>query len=245
MQNDFIACFYCDKVFKNEDALLSHQLTKHFKCQKCKKTFKRPENLVYHFSKIHNEILSDIPESKESRSNPNWNIYGMNNIPEDMLFKWRLSIDPKFKEELGGAVISEDGSVIASQTHQFYKQQAIEATKSRIYDKVRQFEQSKVDTGPPVDKFITAYGSNVSADQLSKKDVSERTGDLFIVKRKYESMMRLSKQIIHDACLEIEKKKRMEAKKKREKEIMYFQPDEDGNTALELRANYYLNNMQK
>lgn len=76
-------CYYCDRVFEHEEVLIQHQKAKHFKCPTCSKKLSTAGGLVVHNSQVHKETITVVPNAKEGRESVDYEIYGVNGIPEE------------------------------------------------------------------------------------------------------------------------------------------------------------------
>eukprot|EP00890_Picochlorum_soloecismus_P003398 jgi/Picsp_1/4059/NSC_01570-R1_zinc finger protein len=77
-------CFYCDRVFNDENDLIVHQKHKHFKCLFCPKRLSSSKALNVHSVQVHKKPITEIPESKPGREDPKWEIFGSTGIPPGM-----------------------------------------------------------------------------------------------------------------------------------------------------------------
>ena len=82
-----IWCYFCDKTFKDEDLLLSHQLKTHFRCTICGKRATNVGGLAAHMMQVHKSVLGKVPDSIKGRDNPKvgHSINGMSYIPHEAL----------------------------------------------------------------------------------------------------------------------------------------------------------------
>eukprot|EP00474_Spongospora_subterranea_P008904 CRZ09362.1 hypothetical protein [Spongospora subterranea] len=78
-------CFYCDRIFDDEMVLVTHQKAKHFKCHHCQKKLGSAHSLTVHVFQVHKETLKSVPNAKKGRDDLELGIFGMQNIPEDIL----------------------------------------------------------------------------------------------------------------------------------------------------------------
>ena len=76
---------YCDRDFDDEEILITHQKTKHFKCETCHKRLYSVPNLAVHHIQVHHTELTDVPGSIPGRNNVKLEIFGTVGIPEDDL----------------------------------------------------------------------------------------------------------------------------------------------------------------
>jgi hypothetical protein len=78
-------CYYCDREFDDETTLIQHQKAKHFQCAFCFKKMTTVGALVIHASQVHKETLRAVPNSKEGRDSLDMQVYGMENVPDELL----------------------------------------------------------------------------------------------------------------------------------------------------------------
>jgi hypothetical protein len=78
-------CRYCDREFDDEEILIAHQKTKHFKCEVCHKRLYTVPGLVIHCMQVHKTEVKEVPASIPGRNNTKIEIFGMEGIPiEDL-----------------------------------------------------------------------------------------------------------------------------------------------------------------
>eukprot|EP01041_Mallomonas_annulata_P010665 gene10665-22258_t len=80
-----IWCFYCERKFEDEKVLIQHQKAKHFKCHLCSKKLSTAGGLVVHVIQVHKETIKSIPNAMPERESVDFEIYGMEGIPEEFL----------------------------------------------------------------------------------------------------------------------------------------------------------------
>lgn len=80
-----IWCFYCERKFDDEKVLIQHQKAKHFKCHLCSKKLSTAGGLVVHVMQVHKETIKSIPNALQERESVDFEIYGMEGIPEEFL----------------------------------------------------------------------------------------------------------------------------------------------------------------
>jgi hypothetical protein len=78
-------CFYCDREFDDEKTLIMHQKAKHFKCLLCNKKMATTTALGTHMQQVHKERLLKVPNAKEGRDGLEFEIFGMEGVPEEFL----------------------------------------------------------------------------------------------------------------------------------------------------------------
>jgi hypothetical protein len=80
-----IWCFYCDRQFDDEKVLIQHQKAKHFKCNTCGKKLSTAGGLLVHVQQVHKENIARIPNAKDGRDSVEFEVYGMEGIPDEFL----------------------------------------------------------------------------------------------------------------------------------------------------------------
>lgn len=70
---------------QQEADLLTHQKSKHFKCPNCTKRLGSARALSIHCLQVHKTGIQEIPEAKEGRKDPKWEIVGSVGIPPGMV----------------------------------------------------------------------------------------------------------------------------------------------------------------
>eukprot|EP01100_Stratorugosa_tubuloviscum_P015981 TRINITY_DN980_c1_g1_i2.p1 TRINITY_DN980_c1_g1~~TRINITY_DN980_c1_g1_i2.p1 ORF type:complete len:255 (-),score=102.24 TRINITY_DN980_c1_g1_i2:88-852(-) len=75
-------CWYCERNFEDEKILIQHQKAKHFKCNTCHKKLASATGLQIHCQQVHKEVITKVPNAKEGRDSMQYDIYGMQGIPE-------------------------------------------------------------------------------------------------------------------------------------------------------------------
>lgn len=95
-------CFYCDRVFTDENQLVMHQKAKHFRCPDCGKKMTTTSAMRIHMSSVHKSeldrwvlrrllrrltlltvslLVTRVPNSKEGRGGVDFDVYGMEGLP--------------------------------------------------------------------------------------------------------------------------------------------------------------------
>ena len=69
---------------QDENDLILHQKNKHFKCPECNKRLSTAKALSVHSLQVHKVTIHRIPDAKEGRDDPSWDIFGSAGIPEGM-----------------------------------------------------------------------------------------------------------------------------------------------------------------
>lgn len=80
-----IFCYYCERTFDDEMALILHQKARHFKCPVCHKKLSTGGGMLIHMQQVHKEALAAIPNAKPGRDSVEFDIYGMQGVPDDSL----------------------------------------------------------------------------------------------------------------------------------------------------------------
>lgn len=76
-----IYCYYCDRNFDDEKALILHQKARHFKCQLCHKKLSTSGGMAIHVLQVHKETITAVPNGKPGRDSIDLDIYGMQGVP--------------------------------------------------------------------------------------------------------------------------------------------------------------------
>eukprot|EP01133_Synstelium_polycarpum_P012342 gene12342-14474_t len=76
-------CWYCERTFEDEKILIQHQKAKHFKCTHCNRKLASASGMVVHVQTVHKEVLTKVPNSKPGRDSVEYEIYGMEGIPDE------------------------------------------------------------------------------------------------------------------------------------------------------------------
>jgi len=80
-----VFCYYCDRTFENEKVLIQHQRAKHFKCVVCHKRLGSAHGMMVHVFQVHKKQIDKVPHALEGRDSFNIDIFGMSNVPQDIL----------------------------------------------------------------------------------------------------------------------------------------------------------------
>eukprot|EP00826_Nyctotherus_ovalis_P039589 TRINITY_DN3817_c0_g3_i4.p1 TRINITY_DN3817_c0_g3~~TRINITY_DN3817_c0_g3_i4.p1 ORF type:complete len:225 (+),score=65.92 TRINITY_DN3817_c0_g3_i4:139-813(+) len=86
-------CYYCDKEFDDVSSLQQHQKLRHFMCPVCSKKFSSAFSMSSHALQVHRENIIKVPNAKTGRDSLDITIYGMVNVPQEL-------IQEKYKEKL-------------------------------------------------------------------------------------------------------------------------------------------------
>lgn len=78
-----IFCYYCERNFDDENALILHQKARHFKCPVCHKKLSTGGGMFIHMQQVHKEALTAVPNAKPGRDSVDLDIYGMQGVPLD------------------------------------------------------------------------------------------------------------------------------------------------------------------
>jgi len=76
-------CWYCLREFDDEKILVQHQKAKHFKCHICHKKLTTAGGMVIHVYQVHKENITKVPNAKVGRDSVQYEIYGMEGIPDE------------------------------------------------------------------------------------------------------------------------------------------------------------------
>ena len=87
-------CYYCDKEFDDVSSLQQHQKLRHFMCTWCNKKFSSAFSMSSHALQVHKENVMKVPNAKAGRDSLDIAIYGMVNVPQEL-------IQEKYKEKVG------------------------------------------------------------------------------------------------------------------------------------------------
>lgn len=105
-------CYFCDKDFENENVLIQHQISKHFRCRECigemgnRGKCETIAGLAMHTLKIHAKRLKQVPNAIPGRDDPNAgvNIYGSEGVPAEMLTARGLEVGHHLPQVAGSNV---------------------------------------------------------------------------------------------------------------------------------------------
>jgi len=77
-------CWYCgpERSFDDENVLIQHQRSKHFKCHVCHKKLTTATALKTHVLFVHKEEVTKVPNAKDGRDEFEFDIIGMQGVPE-------------------------------------------------------------------------------------------------------------------------------------------------------------------
>lgn len=103
-------CYYCDRDFDNEEVLVQHQKSKHFKCHICHKKLYTAPGMVIHCNQKHKEIVTEVPNSLPGRDDITLEIFGSDGIPEEVRLERERKRDGN---EEAKRVRSDDGAAAA------------------------------------------------------------------------------------------------------------------------------------
>lgn len=91
-QKVIIFCYYCDRVFDNEQVLILHQRSRHFKCPECHKKISSAQGMMEHVYQVHRETIEKVPHAKEGRDSFEVVIFGMAGVPAELIEQRRQKI---------------------------------------------------------------------------------------------------------------------------------------------------------
>ena len=80
-------CWYCEREFDDEKVLIEHQKAKHFKCPHCSKRLHSAQGMSVHVEQVHKQLLDRVPNALPGRDTLDMQIYGMQGIPMDHVYK--------------------------------------------------------------------------------------------------------------------------------------------------------------
>lgn len=61
-------CYYCDRVFADEQTLVTHQKAKHFKCNECGRKLNTAQGLAVHSYQVHKVSVRTYVSYYQSRA---------------------------------------------------------------------------------------------------------------------------------------------------------------------------------
>jgi len=76
-------CWYCERTFDDEKILIQHQKAKHFKCNVCHKKLTTAGGMAIHVYQVHKQTLTAVPNALPSKDSLQYEILGMDGIPDD------------------------------------------------------------------------------------------------------------------------------------------------------------------
>lgn len=86
-EDEKLFCFFCERTFDDESVLTQHQKAKHFRCLECpvdaiRGKCESVQGLIVHTLKVHGKGLARVPNAMQGRDSSEWNVYGMDGIPD-------------------------------------------------------------------------------------------------------------------------------------------------------------------
>ncbi|KAK8215813.1 C2H2 finger domain-containing protein [Phyllosticta capitalensis] len=78
-------CYYCERDFDDLKILINHQKAKHFKCDRCGRRLNTAGGLNVHMTQVHKESLTQVENAIPSRAGLEYEIFGMEGVPEDVV----------------------------------------------------------------------------------------------------------------------------------------------------------------
>ena len=78
-------CYYCEKEFENVNILLQHQKNRHFACKLCTRKFSTASSLQTHMNQVHGQSIQKVSNAIAGRDRVDINIYGMDEVPVDII----------------------------------------------------------------------------------------------------------------------------------------------------------------
>lgn len=226
-------CYFCDKVFDSEVYLIDHQKKTHFRCPICRRQKINCKALVEHMSKVHQEILSEVPNAIHGRESPDNSIFGMKGIPDVAYIQWLGSVNPDFADRAKS--INSDGAVLANNITRMASLAHNQAAHSIIFSQLNQFS---VNINPGQSTIITAGGIVNSDAALQQASISKGPVDMYNIQKRYDAAMQKAQQIVEELMYQAEKERKKRAKEKAKNEVLYFDPPQNGLTVFELRAQF-------
>ncbi|KAJ5929130.1 hypothetical protein N7454_006978 [Penicillium verhagenii] len=91
-------CYYCERDFDDLKILTLHQKAKHFKCDRCGRRLNTAGGLSVHMSQVHKEQLTEIENALPNRASLDYEIFGMEGIPEDVLQAHQQRVATQFQQ---------------------------------------------------------------------------------------------------------------------------------------------------
>ena len=79
------ACYFCERDFRDENALHEHLKSKHLFCHICYKHFSTPGSVRTHSEQVHKEPWDKIPNALPGHDDPSVEIFGMFGVPPQWL----------------------------------------------------------------------------------------------------------------------------------------------------------------
>ena len=102
-------CYYCDKEFENVNILLQHQKNRHFACKLCTRKFSTAASLCTHMMQVHGTTIQKVPNAIAGRDKVDINIYGMDEVPSEIIEerlakkinKKKIKLEQELKKKYG------------------------------------------------------------------------------------------------------------------------------------------------
>ncbi|KAJ5803364.1 uncharacterized protein N7503_005814 [Penicillium pulvis] len=91
-------CYYCERDFDDLKILTLHQKAKHFKCERCGRRLNTAGGLSVHMSQVHKEQLTEIENALPNRAGLDYEIFGMEGIPDDVLQAHHQRVATQFQQ---------------------------------------------------------------------------------------------------------------------------------------------------
>ncbi|CAG8925750.1 unnamed protein product [Penicillium salamii] len=92
-------CYYCERDFDDLKILISHQKAKHFKCERCGRRLNTAGGLSVHLSQVHKEQLTEVENALPNRMGLDFEIFGMEGIPDEVLKAHQQRVATQFHQE--------------------------------------------------------------------------------------------------------------------------------------------------
>ncbi|KKY14841.1 putative c2h2 finger domain-containing protein [Diplodia seriata] len=92
-------CYYCERDFDDLKILINHQKAKHFKCDKCGRRLNTAGGLNVHMTQVHKETLTQVENALPNRQGLDYEIFGMEGVPEDVMQSHQQRVLQQFYEQ--------------------------------------------------------------------------------------------------------------------------------------------------
>ncbi|CAG9467010.1 unnamed protein product [Pedinophyceae sp. YPF-701] len=94
-------CYYCDREFPDEQTVILHQKSKHWKCENCQKKVNSASGLRIHCRNVHKMEIRQIPGAKPGKDDVSLEVYGMAGVPLEAINERReaAGLPPKQPEQ--------------------------------------------------------------------------------------------------------------------------------------------------
>ncbi|OJD36714.1 c2h2 finger domain-containing protein [Diplodia corticola] len=92
-------CYYCERDFDDLKILINHQKAKHFKCERCGRRLNTAGGLNVHMTQVHKETLTQVENALPNRQGLDYEIFGMEGVPEDVMQSHQQRVLQQFYEQ--------------------------------------------------------------------------------------------------------------------------------------------------